>query len=331
MPYSDPLSGNRSSDRADMIYDDEAAKSIIDREKLAQCEATYRLIYASSEVRGLPDVISVSGVNFSQTDQPITTQKTYIRQLPGWEHILEKSMHQGLVEVGAGLHLTVAEMSVGVDADHLTRDMDIWHARVQAAAGLLAAALDERVAYEELGEDVILRLDGRIVAVIDREIRVRHFAPFMRANAADESVLQKIQSTAVDDDPAHASLRWYLSAVQRGPTADAAVSLMIALESLAPSPSKSGGRYAFDPRVVEAKIEEAGGDVASVEPTVGRLLGLRADIVHKGLEDPPLLRDGYYVLEWIVRLLIRHRYGVPTHSWPVEPVGTVRPAIKWIE
>ena len=73
-----------------------------------------------------------------------------------------------------------------------------------------------------------------------------------------------------------------------------------------------------------------GVEPSSLEVPIGRLYGLRADIVHKGVANPPLLGSGYYVLEKVARTLIRGALGVTTdwptgvgeNNWP-EPVRSV--------
>ncbi len=48
---------------------------------------------------------------------------------------------------------------------------------------------------------------------------------------------------------------------------------------------------------------------------------LQGEILHDGREQPDLLHDGYYVLEWIARLLLRNRHGLDQEQgvWPLHP------------
>lgn len=60
-------------------------------------------------------------------------------------------------------------------------------------------------------------------------------------------------------------------------------------------------------------------DTGEFSVSVGRLAGLRAEVVHGGLESPELLRDGYYELEVMARLLLRHRLRLGPGGWPLNP------------
>ncbi|MCA1696299.1 MAG: hypothetical protein LC749_17145, partial [Actinobacteria bacterium] len=59
----------------------------------------------------------------------------------------------------------------------------------------------------------------------------------------------------------------------------------------------------------------AGDDPRRFHPNLGRVAGLRSDVVHYGGEEPDTLRDGFYVLEEVSRLLIRSRLKMGT-DWP---------------
>ena len=70
---------------------------------------------------------------------------------------------------------------------------------------------------------------------------------------------------------------------------------------------------------VELALREAGLDPDNVQPDVGRLAGLRAAVVHGGVEEPPLMHEGFRVLEQLARLLLRHRLGTGPYGWPLSP------------
>jgi hypothetical protein len=118
--------------------------------------------------------------------------------------------------------------------------------------------------------------------------------------------------------------------VQSGPTPDAFVFLWIAMEALAPPTSKGDTRS--DVRRVEEALTEAGVALDQLELSIGRLAGLRADIVHKGIEQPELLHAGFYELEALARLLLRHRLGVVEGAWPLVPGDSMlRPGLQGVE
>jgi hypothetical protein len=125
------------------------------------------------------------------------------------------------------------------------------------------------------------------------------------------------------EGPLLAAGRWYLRAAQLGPTADAIVFLWIALEALSKPAwgtklSKPDKRRT-DVEWVEEAVRATGVDTSALEPDIGRLAGLRAEIVHGGVEAPALLRPGYYTLEAIVRLLLRARLGTGPAGWALQP------------
>jgi hypothetical protein len=112
-------------------------------------------------------------------------------------------------------------------------------------------------------------------------------------------------------------------AAQSGVTPDAIVFLWIALEAI--SKPRFGTKTAksqkklSDVEWVESALQSAGIDPTKISPSVGRLAGLRAEIVHGGVETPALLGDGYYVLEALTRLLIRERLATGPMTWPAFP------------
>jgi hypothetical protein len=124
--------------------------------------------------------------------------------------------------------------------------------------------------------------------------------------------------------------RWYLRAVQSGLTPDAVVFLWIAMEALAPPTGKGDSRP--EVRRVEETLTEAGLALDQLELSVGRLAGVRADVVHKGMERPELLYGGFYELEALARLLLRHRLGGVQGAWPLTPSDSMlRPGLQGVE
>jgi len=120
-----------------------------------------------------------------------------------------------------------------------------------------------------------------------------------------------------------------------GPVADAVVFLWIALEALAKPPYgtklNKKEKKRTDVGWVEMAVSGAGLNPDRVSPTIGRLAGLRAEVVHGGVEHPELLHEGYYALEQLVRLLIRHRLGISPLGWPLSPDhSNLRPPLRKI-
>jgi hypothetical protein len=118
--------------------------------------------------------------------------------------------------------------------------------------------------------------------------------------------------------------------VQSGPTPDAVVFLWIAMKALAPPTGKGDTRT--DVRRVEDALTEAGLALDQLQLSIGRLAGLRAEVVHKGIEQPELLYTVFYELEALARLLLRHRLGVAQGAWPLEPSESMlRPGLQGVE
>jgi len=72
------------------------------------------------------------------------------------------------------------------------------------------------------------------------------------------------------------------------------------------------------PGAVKDAVETHGFDTTQLDPSLGRLYGLRGDIVHKGKSHPPLLKEGFYILEGMARLLLRRRSSI-RGTWPIFP------------
>ena len=101
------------------------------------------------------------------------------------------------------------------------------------------------------------------------------------------------------------------------------------MEALAPPTGKGDSRP--EVRRVEETLTEAGLALDQLELSVGRLAGLRADVVHKGMEQPELLYAGFYELEALARLLLRHRLGGVQGAWPLTPSDSMlRPGLQGV-
>jgi len=284
--------------------------------------ALYRLGFKAVEVPGFPDAVRIGAATVAQTPGPVRTQRTHIAQRPGWRPRFIKAMDH--VEVGHRDWLTICQLEVRVPAD-VPRAMTHWHSQALAAVAVLAALLDERVAQDELFEDLLVfdAASDDVIAVFDHVARLRTFQGANAMLRAHHEALAALSTLDLAEERAPLSAsRWYLRAAQLGPVADAVVFFWIALEALSKPPfgtrltAKEQRRT--DVKWVEDAIEDAGLDPADVNPSVGRLAGLRAEIVHGGVEQPALLYDGYYALEQIVRLLLRRQLGLQV-GWPLAP------------
>jgi hypothetical protein len=243
-------------------------------------------------------------------------------------------MHQAYLEVGEGVHLTLCELAVQVPTEqHVARSFAQWHDEVLAAVSILAIVLDDRVAQDELLQDlIVLDPEGeRAEGAMDTSVRVRHFAPTKRVLKAQRNMFRKLRDLSRLEGSTMPAARWYLRAAQAGPTPDAIVFLWIALEALTKPPQSSGRRKRRrageekkldDVSLIEAELQDVGLEPSALDPSVGQLAGLRADIVHYGREQPPLLHAGFYQLEMLVRSLLQSRLGVAGQAWPVVPGQT---------
>lgn len=296
--------------------------------------ATYRLGFSGMAIQGLPKRFSCGRVGIHQVAGPIQTQSTYIIQRPGWIPQFDKTMHRGPVLVGDGLILTVCELPVRIPPHkHLATQFEIWHDEVVAAVGVLVAMLDDRVAQQEIFEDLIV-VEGpqaNATTVIDCSRRVRSFVPTKVITSTQRDGFNKLASWASQDDSAvHVAARWYLRGAQAGPTPDAIVNFWIALEALVPPKSK--GRTT-DVKGVEGALRNAGWEPGSWDPSIGRCAGLRAKIVHQGEDQSEGLHQVFYALESAVRIVLRYQLNMLGESWPVN-VGQTnlpRPLTKLAE
>lgn len=123
---------------------------------LACRQGEYRVIFRAMRVPGFPDRIEVGGVQVSQAKGPVWTQRTDIRQSPGWRPVYDKNMRR--FPVGQSEDLTVCAIHVRLDASLKSRDLEGWQSQAQAAAGIVVAMFDERIAQEQLAEVVLSSL-----------------------------------------------------------------------------------------------------------------------------------------------------------------------------
>ena len=285
----------------------------------------FRLAFKAMPVPGFPAEVRVGTASITQTPGPIWTQRTHVLQRPGWRPVYVKSMDQGMLEVGDGYHLTVCQLEVTIPRD-LTHALNVWRDEALGAVSVVVSLLDERVAQEELAEDLLVFDEGGVeaVAVVDQVTKLRKFPSTTKVIRAHQSALRTLADLDLSaDDPRLAAGRWYLRAAQAGPTADAIVFLWIALEALAKP--RYGDKLTkeekrrTDVAWVELAIRGAGLDPDEVQPDIGRLAGLRAAVVHGGVEEPPLMHEGFRMLEQLARLLLRHRLETGRYGWPLSP------------
>jgi hypothetical protein len=290
--------------------------------ELAGFTGVYRLGFRSMFVDGMPERVAFAGAVFLYTTEPVITNRTTIIQQPGLALAWRKRREEN-VELARDVPKCICHVPFEL-SDTLPIDLSAMRERALTATGLLVALLDERVALSELFEDALVidpESDGPATPV-DRARHVRQYTPRVFSKA-EEEVTASHQETFSPPE-VQVAARWYLQGAQAGPVPDAIVSFWIAIEGLVDAEGK---------RVVKAvkeMLEVAGIDLRSLPMSVGRLYNLRADIVHKGLEDPDAVRSGYYPLEEVTRQLLRHRSGITStwsanvsaNEWP-EPLHTL--------
>lgn len=312
---------------------DEEARQLVGR------KGVYRLGFTSMRVLNMPEQLSVGPVTVQNVVGPVQTQRTTVIQEPGLQPTFVKWMEHP--SVGAERPLTIYSIDA-ILPDDVQTALRSWRREVLAAAGFLAMMLDERVAQERVLEDFsVFTPSGELHARIDVEALVRTFEPSHPWFPEFAHELGRFIAAAEREPRLRAACRWYLRAATAGPTPDGFVLLWVAMEALIPAPG--GGRARNQVRELETALEraDAGLDASSmIDPPIGRLAGLRAQIVHQGLESDPMIKKGFYTLESLTRLLIRHEFGV-VQGWPYFPgepmlkepfLSTPRPPrTKWRE
>lgn len=298
----------------------------------------YRLGFDAMDALGLPRALDLGEVRFQLVDGPVETQQTTVVQSPGLVPTFRKWMER--TQVGTGRPITLFTIATVVP-DEFEEAFGHWRSKAQAAAGYLSAILDERLAQAELLEDVVLFDEsGEQLGTVDIEHGIRTFEP-SHAWFEGMSASLELYADLPRESPTPLACRWYLKAAQAGPTADGFLSLWIAVESLIPSAGggKSRNQVADVTRAIVAADPTIDPD-QMIHPTIGRMAGLRAQVVHQGQENHPLIVEAYYVLESLVRLLIRASTGAEA-AWPFfpqqpmfdGPLGRLgrSPRTRWVE
>lgn len=280
----------------------------------------YRLGLRSMPVLDLPERLDVGGVLAEVVDGPVLAQFTEVRQLPGLPIRFDK--HMAREPVGDGERILI----LSVHESPLPGEVDaawlLWRSRAEAAAGALAAVLDERVAGQMLFEDAVLLAGGTPIGAMDTRERIRTFLP-LEVTALEREALDGLAHVPLGDRSGVArAARLYRRAALEGPTADAYVMLWVAAESLLDTqqPRKAD---------LDALLAQAGMDPESMPLHTGLLIRLRGNIVHEGLEDHERLRTAYYEMEAIVRVLVRRTAGLRGGWWPAHGPGAY--ADPWAE
>jgi hypothetical protein len=335
---SDPIpptsagAGESQGDQpSEPIIGAETARALVGR------PAIYRLGFNAMLIVGFPDQVvfeSQSAIIVQQLNA-VTVRRTRIIQEPSLGLTFRK--HSELLELGQGIPKTVCHIAFDL-SDSLPEQIRQLHDEATSLVGALAAVIDERLALEELFEDVIL-LDPETkeeAGRLDAALAVRSFMPRVFDEVEDRSS-QTISDVMHRDPTLGTAGRWYLRGAQQGPSPDAIVSFWVAVEALFPD---ARGKQVV--RTVEAKLAETAFAMDDVPVPIGKLYGIRGAIVHEGNDNPALLREAYYSLEAVTRHLIRARADVVS-DWPAlvdanvwpEPIRTLvdnlrsRPQTWW--
>lgn len=270
-------------------------------------EVIYRLGLRALPVSGLPEEMRVADTEVRFVRGPVVAQRTYMRQRSGLPIVFDK--HMVRKEVGSGDLIAVLAIRTAPVPSELENAFAQWRASALAAAGMVAAVLDERVVGEELFEDAVLLSGGEFLGAIDLRSRIRSFLPF-EVNLADEHALEQLaDADLTEGSPAARAARLYRRASLEGPTADAYAMLWVAAECF--SEDRSPSR-----RHLEAALRGAGLDPDGLPIPVGRLIELRGKIQHNGLEADDRLQTAFYEMEAVVRALIRQSADLRGGWWP---------------
>lgn len=269
---------------------------------------TYRLgLRVLVPVPGLPTDLDIAGVRASVVRGPVRAQHTDLRQRYGLPIVFDKHMTRrrfGDREFILLLSLQSAVSDIAV----VDQSILAWRAAAEGAAGALAALLDERLAGEQLLEDVVLLRNGKAVGAADVRERVRAFLP-LDVTTQDRRGLQQLADLHLEGSGVGRAARLLRRASIEGPTADAYVMLFVAAESVLESrqPSK---------REFDEVLRDAGLNPDGLPLHTGLLIALRGQIVHEGLEGHERLTTAFYEMEAIVRILIRRAADFQGGWWP---------------
>jgi hypothetical protein len=277
--------------------------------------AVYRIGFAGMEVPGLPTRLRVGRVVLLATQGPIVTRQTRVVQRPGAPLTWDKTEIPAVV-VGEGLPLLIGHVAAFLPQEEGPQaDFQGWRDEIHSAVGLVACLLDDRVGHSEVFDDfLVFDESGSLGGLADWAGNVRNYLPFELAEGETEA----LESLAAFTGPANAAVaaRWYLRAAQTGPSADGLALLWTSLEAL----TQTEGRKVVSK--VEEAVQAAGEDPDALEPPLGRIWGERAQVVHFGETGPTdVIVKGWYVLERVVRLLLRRAIGLDT-AWPTDPGNT---------
>lgn len=223
---------------SDLLYplDAEPRDARSTDDPLAHADALiYRLGLRATPVPNVPAVIEVGGVRVDIVEGPVLVQRTEMQQRPGTlPPTFDKYMVRELV--GVGDHIAIFSIYETPVPESPDTAFLFWRQRAEAAAGALAAVLDERVVGVRLFEDAVLFSGDSVIGAMDRQERVRNFLP-MEVTALDRPALDQLAGVDLGDGSAVArASRLYRRAASEGPTADAYVLMYVAMESLLEGP-----------------------------------------------------------------------------------------------
>lgn len=281
-------------------------------------EVIYRLGLHCLPVPGLPVETTVDDVVVQFVRGPVRAQRTQIRQRHELPFVFDKRMTRA--EVGENEMIAVFSIRETPVPDALDQAFDRWRARGLAAAGLITAVLDERIAADELFEDAVFFRDGAFIGAADLRSLVRTYMPF-EVNAADRYAIDQLRSLSLSEtsDVARAA-RLYRRAALEGPSADAYAMLWVAAECFSghSSPSRKD---------IERALMDAGLAPESLPLHVGLLINLRGKVQHHGLETDDRINTAFYEIEAVVRALIRQHADLRGGWWPAadNPAAFVEP------
>lgn len=270
-------------------------------------EVFYRLGLKCLAVPRLPNRLAVGGVTVEFVRGPVLAQRTDMRQRFGLPIVFDKVMTRS--EVGAGELICLASIHEAPPPSDLEEAFKAWRSQVLAAAGLLAAVLDERVAGDEIFEDAVFLQEGACVGAADLKGMVRTFLPF-EIDAPDRFALEQLAAVSIAESSSVArAARLYRRAALEGPTADAYATLWMAAECLSEhrSPSRKD---------IEAALHDEGMNPDGLPIHVGKLIDLRGKIQHHGIEASDDLETAFYEMEGVVRTLIRREAKLAGGWWP---------------
>jgi hypothetical protein len=115
--------------------------------------------------------MTIDDVLIEFTRGPIRAQRTTMRQRHGFPIVFDKHMSRD--EVGDGELIALLSIREAPVPDEMDIAFARWRARALAAAGMVAAVLDERVVGTELFEDAVLLRRGEFVLAADMRGQVR--------------------------------------------------------------------------------------------------------------------------------------------------------------